>query len=267
MKSPFPGMDPYIEQCGLFEDFHQSLIGEISRALAKAVPPRYLVRKGERPYVVLKESDGPRKRSFQPDVGIVTSTVAAPPVLAKPSVTQPDSDGDSVSMQAFITEEFRETFIELYVTEPMRELVTCIEVLSPSNKRRGTEGWDHYLRKRRTLLMGSANLVEIDLLRNGERMPMLDSWPSSPYALLVARRSLAPTCRVWPSFYKRPLPPIPIPLVKPDADVLLYLQPMIESIYAEFRYDSDIDYTKPLSPPLSAEDSAWLAEQLRQQQA
>lgn len=267
MKSPFPGMDPYIEQCRLFEDFHQSLIGEIARALAKAVPPRYLVRKGERPYVVLNETDGPRKRGFQPDVGIVASTVAASPVPAKTSAAQPDSDGDSLSMEAFISEEFRETFIELYVTEPMRELVTCIEVLSPSNKRRGTEGWDQYLRKRRALLMGSANLVEIDLLRNGERMPMLDAWPSSPYVLLVARRNLAPTCRVWPAYFKRPLPTMPIPLVKPDADVSLNLQTMIESIYADFRYDSDIDYTKPLTPPLTADDAAWLADQLRQQQA
>jgi hypothetical protein len=254
-------MDPYIEQCNLFEDFHQSLIGEIAKLLAKSVPPRYLVRKGERPYVVLNETGGPRKRGFQPDVGIL-STVGVKPA---PQATQaaPDLEGDSVSMQAFITEEFRESFIEIHVTEPTRELVTCIEVLSPSNKRRGTEGWDQYLRKRRALLMGSANLVEIDLLRNGERMPMLDAWPASPYTLLTARRDLAPTCRVWPAYFRRPLPVLPIPLLKPDADVALPLQPLVEGIYAEFRYDRDIDYSQPLTPPLGADDATWLAEQLR----
>ena len=29
MRSPFPGMDPYIEACGLWGDFHQDLIGAI----------------------------------------------------------------------------------------------------------------------------------------------------------------------------------------------------------------------------------------------
>ena len=28
MKSPFPGMDPYIESCGLWEDFHYGLVGD-----------------------------------------------------------------------------------------------------------------------------------------------------------------------------------------------------------------------------------------------
>lgn len=38
MPSPFPGMDPYIEACGLWGDFHDRLIGELERALAAALP-------------------------------------------------------------------------------------------------------------------------------------------------------------------------------------------------------------------------------------
>ena len=38
MPSPFPGMDPYIEECGLWEDFHGSLIHEIKITLARAAP-------------------------------------------------------------------------------------------------------------------------------------------------------------------------------------------------------------------------------------
>ena len=48
MKSPFPGMDPYIEACGLWEDFHHALIHEIKYGLAQVVPDRYVVRIGER---------------------------------------------------------------------------------------------------------------------------------------------------------------------------------------------------------------------------
>jgi cob(I)alamin adenosyltransferase len=48
MKSPFPGMDPYIEECGLFEDFHDALISEIKHAVADVLPARYVVRTAER---------------------------------------------------------------------------------------------------------------------------------------------------------------------------------------------------------------------------
>jgi Protein of unknown function (DUF4058) len=57
MRSPFPGMDPYIEACGLWGDFHHDLISEIKHALAQAAPERYLVRAGERSYVVLVEDE------------------------------------------------------------------------------------------------------------------------------------------------------------------------------------------------------------------
>jgi hypothetical protein len=141
--------------------------------------------------------------------------------------------------------------------------VTSVEVLSPSNKRPGTEGWDLYLRKRQSLLLGGVNLLEIDLLRGGQRMPMLDPWPDSPYTLLVARAKKAQLCRVWPTYFNRPLPPIPVPLAKPDPDVPLDLQPMIEAIYQRSRYERSIDYRKPLAPPLRPEEAAWLKKQLR----
>src|SRR5260370_31394817 len=73
MRSPFPGMDPYIEDCGLWGDFHFSLIGAIKDALAGAAPPRYLVRAQERSYLVLVESEGKVSHPFLPDVS-VTST-------------------------------------------------------------------------------------------------------------------------------------------------------------------------------------------------
>ena len=72
MKSPFPGMDPYIEACGLWGDFHHDLISEIKHALAEAAPERYLVRAGERSYVVLVEQEGKTSHPFLPDVSVTT---------------------------------------------------------------------------------------------------------------------------------------------------------------------------------------------------
>ena len=68
MKSPFPGMDPYIEACGLWEDFHLHLIEKVSEFLADASPEHYLVRTGERSYLVLVESEGKTSHPFLPDV-------------------------------------------------------------------------------------------------------------------------------------------------------------------------------------------------------
>ncbi len=114
-----------------------------------------------------------------------------------------------------------------------------------------------------SLLLGDVNLVEIDLLRSGKRMPMLDPWPEGPYTLLVARANSAPLCRVWPAHFRRSLPSLPVPLAEPDSDVTLALQPMIDGIYQRSRYERSIDYSKPLIPFLGAADTAWLKQQLQ----
>src|SRR5260370_22218806 len=72
MKSPFPGMDPYIEACGLWGDFHSHLIEKISEKLADLAPEHYLVRTGERSYVVLVKQEDKSRHPFLPDVSVTT---------------------------------------------------------------------------------------------------------------------------------------------------------------------------------------------------
>ena len=60
---------------------------------------------------------------------------------------------------------------------------------------------------------------------------MLDPWPDSPYTVLVARAKEFGVCRVWPACFQIPLRSVPIPLLKPDPDIRIDLQPMIDSIY------------------------------------
>jgi hypothetical protein len=201
-----------------------------------------------------------------PDVG-VTAPLARPPVAeGGVAVAEPATEAGPVSMRVFVAEEFREQFIEITAVEPERRLVTCIEVLSPSNKRPGSNSREQCLRKRQALLLGEANLVEIDLLRGGTKMPMLDPWPNCPYTLFVGRWYKEGVAHVWQGHYLRPLPPIPIPLDRPDPDVMLDLQPMIQAVYERSRYGEDIDYGRPLDPPLSEPDRAWLQEQLKARQ-
>src|SRR5262249_21194204 len=112
-------------------------------------------------------------------------------------------------------------------------------------------------------LLGRANFLELDLLRGGHKMPMLDSWPDSPYSLLLCRQSDAPYCRVWPAHFQRRLPPIPVPLADPDPDLTLDLQPRLDGIYALGRYDERIDYARPLTPALSGADADWVRDRLK----
>jgi hypothetical protein len=265
MKSPFPGMDPYIEACGLWEDFHDELINEIKRALAQAVPARYLVRTRERSYVVLVESEGKATRPFVPDVSVTTQKGRKKPAprRASPAVAEHGVEVGPVVMRAFIEEEHREAFVEIYEATAEQRLVTSIEVLSPSNKRPRSLGRKRYLRKRKSLLLSEVNLVEIDLLRGGERMPMLDPWPASPYTLLVARAKKYDLCKVWPAYSVQALPSLPVSLAIADPDIVLHLQSMLDAIYQRSRYERSIDYRKPSAPPLSPEETAWLERRLR----
>ena len=118
-------------------------------------------------------------------------------------------------MLAQFQAEFREVFLEIHQTDPERRLVTGIELLSPSNKRRGTKGWRLYHRKRQLYLRGLAHFVELDLLHRGRRMPMAGRWPDSPYYLLVCRKQ---ECRVVlsgrPIFFAR-CRPSPFPWQRP----------------------------------------------------
>jgi hypothetical protein len=269
MRSPFPGMDPYIEACGLWEDFHDALVAQIRDALTQSVPDHYVVRFGERSYVELVSSErgGQLDRhDSQADVAIALAPGKSPSpgatAAAVAELPATGTEGIPITMRALVEIEFRQSFVEVYALRPERRLVTTVEVLSPSNKRYRSPGWVRYWRKRQTHLEGAANLVEVDLLRGGRRMPMLDPWPDSPYYVLVSRRPSAPRCDVWPAWCLQPLPQIPVPLSPPDADVPLALQPMIEAIYDRSRYGLDIDYRRRCRPRLDASHAQWLREHL-----
>src|SRR5439155_26670015 len=111
MKSPFPGMDPYIEATGLLGDFHTHLIERIYDCLAQSAPERYLVRAGERSYVVLVESEGETTHPFMPDVSVTSSPsrqrADKPGTVA---LAEPSSGIEPKIMRAFIEEEHREAF-------------------------------------------------------------------------------------------------------------------------------------------------------------
>jgi hypothetical protein len=52
MKSPFPGMDPYLETRGLWEGFHGHLIEAIYQAMVTAGPTASLHQEGQQPILI-----------------------------------------------------------------------------------------------------------------------------------------------------------------------------------------------------------------------
>src|SRR5262249_46533521 len=116
MKSPFPGMDPFIEGSGLWEDFHDDLIAEIKRVLAEQLPRGYLVRTRKRAYVILAEAEEKTQRPFVPAVS-VTSERRGKSAAAKERGVSPTASAaqiEPVSLRAFIDTEFEEKFIDIY---------------------------------------------------------------------------------------------------------------------------------------------------------
>jgi hypothetical protein len=150
----------------------------------------------------------------------------------------------------------RLSFVEIRERQN-RELITVLELLSPSNKRLGSDR-DQYLAKQTTLLSSTANFVEIDLLRGGPRMPWLDM-PSCDYCVVVSRAEERPHAGIWPIQLRERLPIIPVPLRSGEPNATLDLQEMVNRIYDAAGYEFYVYMGSP-EPPLSPEDAAWARE-------
>lgn len=258
MQCPFPGMDPYIELCGLWDDFHADLIAEIKRAIAPQLPSHYAVRTGERYYVdVCSPSDmGAVDDSLvQSDASVVLLASNRPAVGGAAVLEAP------IETEVVIELEFREKFLDI---REMRSghIVTTIEVLSPANKR-GGEGRQQYLLKRNACLLGERNFMEIDLLRRGTRMPLANEYPAGECFVALFRMTRPGKCGLWPIGLRDRLPTIPVPLLPGEADLRLDMAPLVNAIYVGSNYGLSINYALPLSPKLkSQEDAEWMRELL-----
>lgn len=262
MPSPFPGMDPYLEHPIIWPDVHSRLAGEISDQLAPRLRPRYIARLTRRE--IMDEPDEEELRVMLPDVAVVRRPSVEPlPQAGGPAVVIPPAPTKSVNV---MTVPFRQISIEIRDTASGL-LVTAIEMLSPANKRAGSEGRETYLRKRNNLLASTTHLLEIDLIRRGERLPLDPSPPPAPYYVVLSRQDQRPEADVWPIQLQDPLPVVPVPLLSPDPDVPLDLGAVLTAIYDRAGYDLDTDYSKDPFPPLEGEDALWAAELLREHEA
>ena len=257
MKSPFPGMDPYLEQ--YWRDVHHSLITYARDELQPGLPDQLRARVEERVFVESEEGTG---RSLYPDVRVVEGAGPQQSAVAVES----DVAVEEPLVVEVEDEPMSQGYIEIIDASSGNRVVTVIEFLSPSNKVPG-EGRELYLEKRWEVKSAGVSLVEIDLTRTGRRILALP-----PERIPHSHRTTYQVCvgRGWnPSrveVYRAPLagrlPVIRVPLRKSDADAPLDLQALIDQCYRNGRYD-DLNYKTAPNPPLGPSDAAWADELLR----
>ncbi len=263
MTSPFPGMDPYLEQH--WRDVHAALIVYIRDHLQDQLGGGKLRARVEERLVV--EANDTAVHAINPDarvfesVRITRDTIAfegAAVAVAEPPRVQP-------LVIPIPDEEQTETNIEIVDRSTGDRLVTVVELLSPTNKL-GKEARRAYALKRHEVRSAGVNLVEIDLTRAGSRQ--LAAWPvprshRTPFQACVTRSYGVPRQQyeVYAMPLREPLPWIKVPLRPTDADAVIDLQSLLAKAYRNGAYD-DIDYTRPPMPPLGPTDAAWAAELL-----
>ncbi|HEU5116326.1 MAG TPA: DUF4058 family protein [Isosphaeraceae bacterium] len=246
MPSPFPGMNPYLEQDDAWHDFHEKFLPAVAERLVPQVRPDYIVKIDEHVYVHELPHE-PRHLVGRADVSVGLSPAQS---AGRPAANLLEAP-NQVHLPAHDIE--RLAFVEIRDRHG-RELVTVIELLSPSNKRPGSDR-EQYLAKRQTLLDSRVHLVEIDLLRGGRPMP-LDDRPDCSYSVLVSRVEERPQAGFWPVALQARLPLIPIPLRPSHGDVPLDLQEILNRIYDASSY-ADYIYEGSPDPPLTPAEADW----------
>ena len=271
MPSPFPGMDPYLEAPSIWPDLHDALASEIRTVLNATLPSPYYARLEMRPEVGIVD-EGPASRRIVPDVAIVRGPRARVQAGAGVAVLEAARTKISPSLEVKIpTAPFRHAFVEIRDPTHGHRLVTLIELVSPPNKLPGRDR-RAYLVKQSEVLDSDANLVELDLLRGGERLvsPELEHAfdnldPPPDYVVLVnrawRREDGISAYQIFPVAVTEPLPCIPVPLRQREEEVPLDVQFIFQRAYDSGPYRRGaVDYTCPPEPALPDELATWADE-------
>jgi len=253
MASPFPGVDPYVEAQGLTDGLQWAFATYCSDALNSILSEQYVAHLGKDSYWL--------------------DPAEAEPALSEPTVPQEprripaagdsplaENAGASAMLEPFLVqlprerEEYRTVWIEILQWKD-RSRIALIEILSPINKT--GEGSHQYLRKRRDMIRRKIHLVELDLLLSGNRLPIEQPLPSGDYYAMVSRAGNHPESDLYAWTLRDPFPSIPIPLSRPDPDVMLDLGAVYSHTYERGRFDRRIDYAISPTTVKKPVDRAW----------
>ena len=252
MQSPFPGMDPYLEDPSLWPDVHHELLSVARELLNRQLRPQYHVRVEERVYI--SDENDPGRKAIIPDLKIIETGFSGCPTTSfletSAAVAEP------LILTTLIEDEIHEARLEVIDTN-QQAVVTVIELLSPTNKINGSRGRASYEQKRREVMNSSSHFVEIDLLREGDHLHTRELLPPAEYYVHVSRKDRRPKGYVWPIRLPQRLPMIGIPLKEGDPDAKLDLQEVLTTAYERAAYDLQVNYHAEPTPRLAPEMAQW----------
>jgi hypothetical protein len=254
MVSPFPGMDPYLEQPAFWSSFHSKFVVAMADAIEAQLGSAYYVEVETRSYL---DEEDTRLLVGIPDVGVVLGTMAEPTTESKGAIALAEPIASPQQVTLPIPAFVKERYLEIREVRS-GSVITAIELLSPKNKRAG-DGRKSYENKRALILGSLTHLVEIDLLRAGVKMPMEYVQSRSDYNILISRSQQRPQADLYSFTIRDSLPTVPIPLTEVEPELAINLQAVFAGVYGRSRYHQRIDYRQPLPPPnLQPPDQAWV---------
>jgi Protein of unknown function (DUF4058) len=258
MPSPFPGMDPWLEDSGLFPDLHLSLTYLVKESLNAILPPGYRAVSKNLVWI-----DDTQKR--EPDVSVLSR------LPEREAALRPKSYGQLVAVVDPL-EETELPYLEILRVAD-RRLVTAFEILSLSNKSAGSPGRQAYLEKQSEFLDAGVNLLEIDLLRSGKHVSAVSAnqvkaTVGRPFHYHIAVTVHDPARHFYAAgiHLTDRLPIIGVPLDPADDPVLLDLQAIFDRAYDSTGFGELVNYSASPTPKLSSADQAWATEVLRAKQ-
>jgi hypothetical protein len=263
MPSPFPGMDPWLENRVLWQGFHNVFVSQCMMALNRALPETVVATTELR----IQRVEG---HDIRPDVGVVNRFATSPNVLLHErsgQVAVAERVTTAPLVVPFPQLEERQAFLTLRDALYQERVLTVIEILSPSNKT--GHGYEQYRAKQDELLGSETNLIEIDLLRAGWHTvaASVDTLHErgAQWDYLVCLHDITDRWRlsVWPLTLADRLPDIPIPLGPEFAPVSLDLQAVFTECYDTGRYGTLLRYQTPPEVPFTDQELPWVEEILR----
>jgi Protein of unknown function (DUF4058) len=243
MPSPFPGMDPYLEQPIFWSEFHNRLIVAIADAIVPSLLPRYYVGVETRTYRDYEDSE---LLIGIPDAVILSTKDQEQDSLPSPELTASATVATKIRPHEVtlpVSSETKERYLEVRETGT-DAVITVIEVLSPKNKRKG-DGRVAYEAKRQKILDSASHLVEIDLLRSDSPMTMQGA-VEADYRILVSRSQRRPKAELYAFTVQDAIPSFPLPLKLPSEILMVDLQSIVQGVYARGGYMVRINYQQAL---------------------